>query len=90
MELYVAVADMKFIYLFVDTLGFVGNVMGRLMMTSDEAKQALKEGKKLKHYTWKDNYWYVRQEGEFIVDELGHRCPYLFENNKFEGWEIVE
>ena len=56
-------------------------------MTSEQAKQALKKGKKVTSLSWNKNTFIELQ----IRDESGEQHGYdIFEDNKFEEWIVVE
>jgi len=58
-------------------------------MTSDEAKQALKEGKMVRKKSW-DKHDYIREEPCYI-DSRGVHVEYIFEyQEQDDEWEIVE
>ena len=57
-------------------------------MTSDEAKQALKEGKRIKHRSWY-NPNYIKEETHIIFNGL-EIADDILDCYDGKGWEIVE
>ena len=60
-------------------------------MTADEAKQALKEGKKVRHFSWqKESFLELRKfQSELFNKEYLKKFESTIET-KNDGWEIVE
>lgn len=58
-------------------------------MTSEEAKQALKEGKRVRHKKWVPKTTYIVQ---IIVDEKGDRYDDILNEKIYQNndWEIAE
>jgi hypothetical protein len=63
----------------------------KVIMTAEEAKQALKEGKKVAYNQWK-RCEYIKQAMRLvIVDEEGNIVTdNIFNTQKDHEWEIVE
>jgi len=58
-------------------------------MTADEAKQALKEGKKVTHKFWANNSYLV-EESHILFNGVFVRDTIFEEMEDIGDWEIVE
>lgn len=66
-------------------------------MTKKQAKQALKEGKKIAHESWPDFQWLKLYGEDKVIDNTGIGGPlsnfinrYFIEPRYLEGWSIYQ